>query len=62
MTDTRTTWWGAIGEAMKAAAPFVPPPFNLIPLGLGAMCTAIAFYFAKDKEPTVVKGDTRPAQ
>ena len=53
MTDTQTTWWGA---------PFVPPPFNLIPLGLGAMCTAIAFYFAKDKEPTVVKGDTRPAQ
>jgi len=50
MTDPKTTWWGAAGEGLKAGAVFVPPPFNLIPLGLGAVCSAIAFYFAKDKE------------
>lgn len=50
MTDPKTTWWGAAGEALKAGAFFVPPPFNLIPLGVGAMCSAVAFYFAKDGE------------
>lgn len=50
MNDPKTTWFGAAGEGLKAAAVFVPPPFNLIPLGIGALCSGIAFYFAKDKE------------
>ena len=52
MTDPKTTWLGAAGEGLKAGALFIPPPFNLIALGLGAVSTAMGFYFAKDKETT----------
>lgn len=54
MEDVKTTWYGALGEGLKVAAPFVPPPFNLIPMGLGALLTGIAFYYAKDRAPAPV--------
>lgn len=62
--DGKTTWFGAAGEGLKAGAAFVPPPYNLIPLGLGAMLSGIAFYCAKDRTITASatdKSETRPA-
>jgi len=47
--DNATTVLGAAGEALKAAAAFIPPPYNLIALGLGAALTAAGFYMAKDR-------------
>jgi hypothetical protein len=49
-SDPKTTWFGAAGEGLKAASVFVPPPFNLIPLGVGALFSGMAFWFAKDAE------------
>jgi hypothetical protein len=46
-----------MGEALKAGALFVPPPYNLIPAGLGAMLAGVAFYFAKDRTITAEATD-----
>lgn len=43
-----TTWFGGFGQGMTAAAMFVPPPFNMIPLALGALLSGVAFYMAAD--------------
>lgn len=52
MAHEKTTWYGGVGEALKAGALFVPPPYSLIPAGLGAMLTAAAWYFAEDRHIT----------
>jgi hypothetical protein len=52
MDKTKTTWFGATGEALKVGAGFVPPPYNLIPMGVGAMLSAMGFFFAEDRKVT----------
>jgi hypothetical protein len=47
-----TSWFGGFGKVIKAAAIFVPPPFNMIPLGLGALLSGVAFYMAADAKIT----------
>ena len=43
-----TTWFGGFGQGLTGCALFVPPPFNVIPLALGALLSGVAFYMAAD--------------
>jgi hypothetical protein len=53
-----TTWFGGFGQGLTGAAMFVPPPFNMIPLGLGALLSGVAFYMAADAKPVIVTTST----
>lgn len=48
-----TTWFGGLGQGLTGCALFVPPPFNMIPLGLGALLSGMAFYMAADAKGVV---------
>lgn len=47
--DAQTTSLGAVGEVLKVAAWFLPPPFNLMVLGAGSLVTIGAWFLAKDR-------------
>lgn len=47
--DAQTTVYGAVGEGLTGIGFFLPPPFNLVFLFLGAASRAYAFYTAKDR-------------
>jgi len=51
--DAQTTSLGAVGEILKGAAWFLPPPFNFITFGAGSAVTIGAWFFAKDRSAVV---------
>ena len=53
-----TSWFGGFGQGLTASAMFVPPPFNMIPLGLGALLSGVAFYMAADAKPVITTTST----
>lgn len=55
MSHSKTTWYGGLGVTLTTVAPFVPPPYNLIPLGLGTALTTLGFYFAADADAEAEK-------
>jgi hypothetical protein len=49
-TDKITTWCGWVKAFCVPSIPFVPPPFNLIPIALTGMAEAIQGYYTNKKD------------
>lgn len=48
--EKQTTIYGVVGQGLTGIGMFLPPPFNVIVMGIGFISTSIAFIVAQDRK------------
>lgn len=55
LKNPKTTLYGGVGESLTGIAGFLPPPFNLIVMGVGALSKILGWVAAQDAKVQVKK-------